>query len=443
MEQDLGYQLAYQRGVQAVIWGMPAVSIATLRQATFRDLGARWNDIVYMSNLALPRHELLTPSTCAPYVMVMLRLKEGPVVLEVPPAGEAVAFAGTAIDGWMVPIADIGLWGEDAGAGAKYLFLPPGYQGDVPAGYLAAPSTTFAVHVALRAIPGDGNLADAVAYSKRLRAYPLSQAGHSPANRYIDAFPKTWRTLPLYDMSFFALLAEAIDEEPAQERDAAMLGLLASLGIRKGAPFLPEGRIARALELAVKDARRQMEHYFETPGLAMAPSRPGGHWLVSKTTPHDGGTFVTDGRLLVDDRAGGYSYWARFAPKGSQQASYSLRCLHDSSGQLLKGNHLYRLRVPRYVPARDFWSITVYGKDSKAFVYNDLDRVALSSRDRELRTSSDGSVEIYFGPQPLPGKQANWIPTGNCDFFVCFRLHGPERAVFDRSFKLADIERLH
>lgn len=442
MEQDLGYQLAYQRGVQAVIWGMPAVSIASLRGATFRDLGARYNDIVYMSNVTLPRHELLTANDHAPYVMVMLNLNEGPVVLEVPPASESAAFCGSACDSWMVPLVDIGVFGDDAGQGGKYLFLPPGSNVKDAKEYLPAPSKTYGVHVALRPI-ATSTLADAVAYSKRLRAYPLSRAASSPANRYIDAFPKTWRTLPDYDMGFFETLAQVIDDEPAQEKDAAMIGLLASIGIRKGTPFLPDGRLARALEGAVKDGRRQMEHYFDTPGLAMAPYRPDGHWLVGNATPHDGGTYLVDGRLLIDERAGGYAYWSRFAPKKQGQSSFSLLALRDSSGQLLNGANLYRLRAPRRVPARDLWSVTVYGKESKAYLYNDLNRVALCSRDRRhLRVNSEGSVDLYFGPQAPAGKQGNWIPTANRDFFLIFRLFGPEKAVFERSFKLPDVERI-
>ena len=444
MEQDLGYQLAYQRGVQAVIWGMPAVGIAALREATFRDLGSRYNDVVYMSNVPEPRHELLTASDEAPYVMVMLNLKDGPAVLDVPPAADEVAFSGSAVDSWMVPIADVGPAGDDAGRGGKYLFLPPGHEEPVPRGYLPVPSKTYNVHVALRPLPSArGTLVDAVAYSKRLRAYPLAQAGRSPANRYIDAYPKNWRTLPAYDMSYFETLAQAIDDEPLQEKDAAMIGLLASLGIRKGTPFLPEGRLARALELAVKDGRRQMEHYFETPGLAMAPYRPDGHWMVGNTTPHEGATYLADGRLLVDERAGGYSYWAAFAPKKQGQSAYGLRALRDSSGQLLKGASLYRLRVPRKVPARDGWSVTVYGKESKAYLYNDLNRVGLSSRDKgQLQVNADGSVELYFGPQAPGGKTANWIPTAERDFFLIFRFYGPEKAVFDRSFKLPDVEKV-
>jgi hypothetical protein len=444
VEHDLDFQLAYQRGVQAVIWGMPAVNIASLRQATFRDLGARYNDIIYMSNLAEPRHELLTPSNRAPYALVMLNVKKGPMVFEVPPATASAAFTGSAVDTWQVPLADIGPAGNDAGQGGRYLFLPPGYQDRLPAGYLPVPAATYNVHIAVRPLPNPGEtlaLADAVAYSKRLRAYPLALADRSPANRYIDAYPKSWRTLPTYDMSYFETLAQIIDDEPLQEKDAAMIGLLASIGIQKGTPFLPQSKLARALELAVKDGRRQMEHYFETPGLATAPYRPDSHWMVDNATPQEGATYLVEGRLLIDERAGGTTYWSTFPPKKPGKGVYALRALRDSSGQLLKGTSLYRLRVPRDVPVRDSWSVTVYGKESKSYIANNLNRVELSRGD-PLRKNADGSVDLYFGPQPPASREPNWIQTANHDFFLIFRFYGPEKAVFDRSFKLSDVERV-
>jgi hypothetical protein len=33
-----------------------------------------------------------------------------------------------------------------------------------------------------------------------------------------------------------------------------------------------------------------------------------------------------------------------------------------------------------------------------------------------------------------------WIPTGGEDFFVLFRLYGPQQAFFDRTWTLADVE---
>jgi hypothetical protein len=38
-------------------------------------------------------------------------------------------------DFWYRWVADIGITGEDHGKGGKYLLLPPGYKGEIPAGY--------------------------------------------------------------------------------------------------------------------------------------------------------------------------------------------------------------------------------------------------------------------------------------------------------------------
>ena len=100
-----------------------------------------------------PRHEFLTANNQTPYVFTVFDLRRGPMVLDVPPASDKTVFFGSAIDSWEVPLADIGGTGDDAGKGGKYLFLPPGYSGKPPDGYLVVPSPTVFVHIALRPIP--------------------------------------------------------------------------------------------------------------------------------------------------------------------------------------------------------------------------------------------------------------------------------------------------
>ena len=165
--------------------------------------------------------------------------------------------------------------------------------------------------------------------------------------------------------------------------------------------------------------------------------------MTGNRTPHDGATFMVDGKLLIDERAGGYSYWTRFAPKRPRPGGvFCLRALRDGSGRLLEGKSVYRLRVPRHVPARDRWSLIAYAKDSKAFLHNELDRVGVSSRDlRGFHTNADGSMDVYFGPEAPSGESVNWVPTGE-DFFLIFWLHGPEAAVLGRSFRMPDLERV-
>jgi len=51
------------------------------------------------------------------------------------------------------------------------------------------------------------------------------------------------------------------------------------------------------------------------------------------------------------------------------------------------------------------------------------------------------SVDIYFAPEAPAGLQSNWVPTGE-NFFLLFRLYGPDKPLFDKSWKLGDVEKL-
>ena len=198
---------------------------------------------------------------------------------------------GSAIDSWEVPLVDVGPTGTDAGKGGKYLFVPPADTGSRPEGYIVVPSPTVFVHAAFRPIIlGQGTLADGVAYSQTLKVYPLAEAANPPT-KYIDAYPQFWKTLPVYDLTFFRDLATVINDEPAAERDAVVLSLLASIGIEKGKPFNPTGEQARVFEHAIQEAYATMQDYFTTPGKALVPHWPDRQWMAS-TSHREAGLHV-------------------------------------------------------------------------------------------------------------------------------------------------------
>jgi len=73
---------------------------------------------------------------------------------------------GLADDAWMTYIVDMGVVGPDKGQGGKYLFLPPGYKGDVPEGYFVAQSKTYEIGYGLRGFTVKGDTGPAVAAFK-------------------------------------------------------------------------------------------------------------------------------------------------------------------------------------------------------------------------------------------------------------------------------------
>jgi hypothetical protein len=420
--------------------------MAAVRASLKRDLDADYGDIIYFSNVMEPRHEFLTANNQTPYVFTFFDLRRGPMVLEAPPASDKTVFFGSGIDSWEVPLADVGATGDDAGKGGKYLFLPPDYDGARPDGYFIAPSPTVFVHFALRPITiGSGTLADAVAYSQRLKSYPLAEAANPRANRYIDAYPLAWRTLPPFDLSYLRLLAETIDADPPQAKDAVMLAMLASIGIEKGAPFAPDAVRAELLTRAVQEGAAFMQDAFVNR--ALQPFWPDRRWLGNKPETTFGFSFYGDGQLDYDRRASAFAYWATWAPKRAGDpsklpASFYLKCFRDGSGDLFRGDSRYRLRVPADTPARDFWSVIAYEVGTNAFIHNPAERVGVSSYDTgKLAVNEDGAVDVYIGPEAPDGRADNWIPTAGKDFWLVFRFYGPQRPLLDKTWVMPDVER--
>ncbi len=78
---------------------------------------------------------------------------------------------------------------------------------------------------------------------------------------------------------------------------------------------------------------------------------------------------------------------------------------------------------------------------TKGFVTG-VDRVGISSRDMDtLKVNEDGSVDLYFAPEAPAGLESNWVPTGE-DFFLLFRLYGPEKPLFEKTWTLDDVEKI-
>lgn len=79
--------------------------------------------------------------------------------------------------------------------------------------------------------------------------------------------------------------------------------------------------------------------------------------------------------------------------------------------------------------------------ETKGFIVGN-DVLGLSSRDIEsMQMNEDGSYDVYFGPKAPEGKESNWIPTGE-NFFLLFRLYGPETKDFYKTWILGDVEKI-
>jgi hypothetical protein len=112
----------------------------------------------------------------------------------------------------------------------------------------------------------------------------------------------------------------------------------------------------------------------------------------------------------------------------------------DKDGKPLDGSKTYRLNVPANAPIRQYWSATLYDRDTHALI-REMSHAARSSQSPGLQVNADGSVDLYFGPTAPGGKESNWTPTDpKGEFEVLFRFYGPLPSLFDKTWVLPDVE---
>ena len=445
-ETDVEYTVMVQRATQCALWAMPAVGIYGFKKAIERDVKGQVNDIAYLSKPLSSRHGFLTANDVTNYSLATLNNEAGPLVLEVPPAGEKVSYFGTIVNAWDQPIEDVGPPGADKGLGGKYLFVPPGYEGELPKeGYYTYFTDTYDMCIAFRPIlKNGGNYDDAAEYAKGLKVYPLSQENDPPATRHLDAFDTDFDCLPYYDYSFWEDVNAVVQRNPVRVQDKVMINLLKSLGIEKGEEMRPTENQKKAMMEGLDIAWTSMQNYFTTEGKSMVPLWNGRSnwqvWNFAQGQAQAGFPYETEEEILIDDRAGGSYFWITFLPKYLGGGTFYLTALRDGEENLLNGSGTYKLNIPADSPAEDFWSVIVYSMKTKGFVRN-AERVGISSRELDaLVKNDDGSVDVFFAPEPPDGIRSNWIPTGE-DFFLLFRLYGPKKD-FQKDWVLSPVERV-
>ena len=440
--QDAPLSLQHARAIEAVIWGMPAVNYDLMLQQMLTKTPGKVGQVIYWGRPLDSKNQTLTPNPDALYFMVFFNTKDGPVVLDLPPGDAKGSFNANIVTLWQMPLEDAGLLGLDKGKGAKYVVLPPGYKGHLPAGYVALQSDTFGNYMLFRAnfkSHSDADVAAAVAYGKQMRVYPFSAAAHPPLTVFTDVKDIDFDSTIKYDSTFFDHLNNIIQSEDWLDRDRVMIDQLASLGIEKGKPFQPDDHMRALLTSAAEDARTFLYAKYDA-GLPPFFSATN-HWTYP-AYPHliqaaqAGYTDVNT--YPVDERGVAYSY-AFIGVKRLGAGQMYLISIKDKNGNAFDGSKSYKLTVPPNAPVTQYWSVTAYDRDLHTLIKG-MSRASRSSQIPELQKNADGSVDIYIGPGAPSSKDSNWIPTDpHRRFELMFRAYGPTQALFQKQWILPDV----
>ena len=435
--QKVWDQLDFQRAVELMILTTPAASLSGFRRS-IREWGPDNKTMIYWHGRMDSKVLILTPNTSVVYGFLWINLKDGPLVMETPPK-----VLGIIDSFWFKYTTDFGNAGPDRGEGGKYLLLPPGYQGKVPQGYYVVRCQTYGNWLAVRGFMKDFDAEPVVKNMKdHFRLYPLGDAPKEV--NWVNVSMKSFNTLHAQDIGFFREVNEVVQEEPNASEDAEILGLLAAIGIEKGRAFEPDARMRAILtEAAAVGTAAQRSILFRNRDKSVMVYPDSKTWEIGFA----GGSyaFLRNGVSLINERTRFHYYATGITPAMVKPpvglGSQYMIAVRDSAGKAFDGAKTYKMHIPGNVPARNFWDVTVYDNQTRSLLQTDQTFSGISSIDKGIQQNDDGSWDLYFGPKAPEGKASNWLQTiPGKGWNLLWRIYGPEKAWYDKTWRPGDIE---
>lgn len=471
---NLDFTYAYR----AFMDNMRGVSIRTVHNEMQR-LGIKENEVLVFSDLMDAKSLFLTANADTIYVMGYLDLAKGPVVLETPPD-----FLGAVQDAWFRWVIDIGVPGPDRGQGGKYLIVPPDYDGPLPEGgyYISRAKTNTVLWFGRSFLANHSDPKPVVETIRKFtKVYPyeaggvgtpiadflsgtakLGQIKSPPETVFHEGSGKVMNTVPPNDWSYFELLNEVVQTEPATSLDAELMGPLASIGIIKGQQFAPDARMKEIMTDALATANATARTLLVSPRDPKWFYYPDSSWFnflfdtgyefetpIPKITAQGVEPYPPTGYRTMDARTNFFYGITGITPAMAMRlpgiGSQYLLASTDADKNHFDGSKTYKVTLPKGIPAENFWSLTIYDNMSRSMLDTPQRFPRAGSQSypsAAAETDADGSTTIWFAPEQPDGvARGNWIQTDpKKGWFVILRLYSPLQSFFDKSWRAGEIE---
>jgi hypothetical protein len=471
---NLDFTYAYR----AFMDNLRGVSIYAARKG-MHEIGVKDNEVLVFSELMDAKSLFLTANADTIYVLGSLDLAKGPVVIETPPK-----FLGVVQDAWFRWVTDQGLPGPDRGEGGKYLIVPPDYKGELPeGGFFVARARTNTVLWFGRCFLENHSDPKPVAemIRKYTKVYPYEPGGvgtsiaeflagkarlgritEPPPTVFHEGSGKAFNTIPPNDWTFYEMLNEVVQREPATSLDPELMGPIAAIGIVKGKPFKPDARMKKIMNEALALANASSRTLFMSPRDPSWYYYPKSAWFnylfvtgyefetpIPEITKEGVKPFPPTGYRTMDARTSFFYGVTGITPAMAMRVpgigSQYLFAMVDADKNYFDGGKTYKVTLPKGIPEGNFWSFTLY---------DNMTRSMLDTPQRYPRAGSqsypspaaepdaNGSTTIYFGPtQPDGVKRGNWIQTmPNKGWFLILRLYSPLEPFFTKKWRPSEVE---
>jgi len=481
--------LDLMHGVEAFVNAYQGASVASLFKG-FNAAGVADNTALIWSELMDSKSRFLTANADTIYFWVNLDLSKGPMVVETPPLA-----LGVMDDIWFHWVTDFGLPGPDRGEGGKYLLVPSGYKGELPSnGYFVNKVRTTRLTMLGRLFLENSDPKGPVALIKKtLKVYPYVPGGYGttiasalagdatllrspdhqlewsflrpqPPVKFTEGTGKVMDTIPPSDFSYFEMINEVVQQEPADSLDPEILGSLAAIGIVKGKPFNPDARMKKILTdaAAIGSATGRTLNWRarESEGFAYYPKSAwinmlfvGGYNFETPPPQVSADGVITPypatGARTLNARTAMFFYATGITPAMCMRltgiGSQYLGAFVDSKGEYFDGAKTYKVTLPKDIPAEKFWSFTLYDNQTRSMLQTPQRYPRAGSQTYPgpaAVANPDGSTTVYFAPtKPAGVNDGNWIQTDPAKGWnTLLRLYSPLEPFFTKQWRPSEIE---
>ena len=242
------------------------------------------------------------------------------------------------------------------------------------------------------------------------------------------------------------MLNEVVQGEPLEAISPEVRGAIAAIGIVKGKPFAPDARMKKILSEAAtlgNATARAITYDPRIAGVRIYPDDPNSVWSTAfanaNTSFEADGAMGLSARVLYYFNAGGVTP-AMATSVAGEGSDYALAVL-DSRKQAFDGGKTYRLRLPKDVPVKDFWAVTLYDTQTRSQLQTSQKFPTVGSQSKGMTRNADGSYDVFFGPKAPAGKAGNWLQTvPGKSWFNILRMYGPLEPWINKSWRPGEIE---
>lgn len=425
----------------AYFWAWPMMNVYN-RRLKFKDLPepglmggivpiAPLNRLSMLSDYIEPQERVVAcPNQDVIYGAGSIGLDIEPVVIQVPDFGERF-WVYQVVDVRTDSFAELGkMYGTKPGF---YLLVGPDWKGETPQGIAGVFRSKTNTGFVIPRVFVDDTAEDKKAVQaliNQIDMYPLSMFDGKAKQREWAKLPKfpaqdtgdgSAETRWVFPEKFVDELPLILkDAKPLPGEEARYAQVLSVIDAAQKDPALKAAMIdeARKADEDLVAPLLQFRNY----GLPLAHN-----W----TTQSNGASFGTD-------------YFTRTAVAKSNifvnkpiETKYFYQDL-DDTGIRLNGGKRYTVTFAKdqLPPVKGFWSLTLYNQHH-FFSPNEIKRYSVGTKNKDLKTSADGSLTIYVqADAPAdPVQRANWLPSPKGeDFSLYIRAYWPDAAIMQGSW---------